>query len=148
LDQDFAARGASQASIYNELGFHQVGLNQATLSLAADPGSSSAHRFLADINSTVPRYGIARSSELLQAQLRWSLGAPPLQPQLANDVLFRNAFFGPAAVGLSEFNPLFIRDGIQTQLFGLLGSNDTWGDQAILSGLNGPVFIQHQSVCC
>jgi len=139
LDQDLAARGASQASVYNELGFHQAGLNQATQSLAADPSSSSAHRFLADINSTVPRYGIARASELLQAQLRQPLGAPPLQPQLANDVLFQNAFFGPATVGLNEFNPLFIRDGIRTQVFGLFGNNDTWGDQLIVSGLNGPV---------
>ena len=139
LDQDLAARGASQASVYNELGFHQAGLNQATQSLASDPGNGSAHRFLADINSTVPRYGIARASELLQAQLRQPLGAPPLQPQLANDVLFQNAFFGPATVGMNEFNPLFIRDGIQTQVFGLLGKNETWGDQVIVSGLNGPV---------
>jgi hypothetical protein len=48
-------------------------------------------------------------------------------------------FFGPATVGLNEFNPLFIRDGLQTQLFGLFGNYDTWGDQIILSGLSGPV---------
>jgi tetratricopeptide (TPR) repeat protein len=137
LDQDLAARAASQASVYNELGFHQLGINEAAGSLAIDPGSGSAHRFLADMNSTLPRYGIARASELLQSQLRQPLGAPPLQAQLANDVLFRSAFFGSETVGLNEFNPLFVRDGLQTQVFGLLGSNDTWGDQVILSGLNG-----------
>lgn len=139
LDQDLAARGASQAVVYNELGFHQLGLNEAAQSLAVDPASSSAHRFLADINSTLPRYGIARASELLQAQLRQPLGAPPLQPQLANDVLFQNTFFGAATVGLNDFNPLFIRDGVKTQVFGLVGDDDTWGEQVILNALNGPV---------
>jgi hypothetical protein len=58
---------------------------------------------------------------------------------LANDVAFKNAFFCPAAVGLNEFNPLFLQDGYDLQLFGLLGDNDTYGDQAILNGLHGPV---------
>jgi hypothetical protein len=82
---------------------------------------------------------IARASELLQAQLRQPLGAPPLQAQLANDIQFKNAFFGPATVGLNEFNPLFIQDGLDLQLFGLLGDDNTYGDQAILNGLRGPV---------
>ena len=138
IDQDQAARGASQATVYNELGFHQSGLVEANWSLAADPGSSSAHRFLADMYATLPRFGIARASELLQSQLRQPLGAPPLQPQLANDVIFQNSFFGPTTVGLDEFNPLFVHDGISTQVFGLLGNFETWGDQVILNGLNGP----------
>jgi len=138
LDLDLAARNASQATVYNELGFHQLGLTEAAQSLAVDPASSAAHRFLADIYATVPRYDIARASELLQAQLRQPLGAAPLQPQLANDVLFKNTFFGPATVGLNEFNPLFIQDGLDLQFFGLLGNQDTWGDQAIVSGLYGP----------
>ncbi len=138
LDQDLAARGASQATVYNELGFHQLGLTQAARSLSVDPASGSAHRFLADIYATLPRHDIARASELLQAQLRQPLGAPPLLPQLANDVLFKNTFFGVATVGLNEFNPLFIRDGLDFQFFGLLGDNDTYGDQVIMSGLHGP----------
>lgn len=137
LDEDAASRSASLASVYNELGFHQVGVIQATDSLATDPGSSSAHRFLADMNATLPRYDIARASELLQAQLRQPLGTVPLQAQLANDILFQSAFFGASTIGLSEFNPLFVREGLRTQVFGLLGSDDTWGDQVILSGLNG-----------
>ena len=141
LDQDLAARNVSQASVYNELGFHQRGLIAAVGSLALDPASGSAHRFLADIYATTPGYEISRASELLVAQLRQPLGAPPLQTQLANDVLFRNSFFGPSMVGPQEFNPLFLRDDVQAQLFGFVGNNDSYGDQAILSGLNGPVYF-------
>jgi len=139
LDQDLAARGVSRATVYNELGFHQLGLTEAARSLSVDPASGSAHRFLADIYATLPRHEIARASELLQAQIRQPLGAPPLLPQLANDVLFKNTFFGAATVGLNEFNPLFIRDGLDFQFFGLLGDNDTYGEQAIISGLHGPL---------
>ena len=89
----------------------------------------------------MPRHEIARTSELLQAQLRQPLGAPPLQPQLANDILFKNTFFGPATVGLNEFNPLFIRNGQDLQVFGVLGDNDTYGDQVILNVLDGPVSL-------
>ena len=73
------------------------------------------------------------------SQLRQPLGAQPLQTQLANDVLFKNTFFGPATVGLHEFNPLFVRDDLQFQIFGFGGNQDTYGDQAVISGLNGPV---------
>jgi hypothetical protein len=34
---------------------------------------------------------------------------------------------------------LFIQDGLDLQLFGLLGDDNTYGDQAILNGLRGPV---------
>src|SRR5262245_6473898 len=139
LDSDLAARNASQAIVYNELGFHQSGLVSAAESLAVDPGSGSAHRFLADIYAATPRYEIARASELLQSQLRQPLGAPALQAQLSNDILFKNAFFGPSSVGLNEFNSLFLQDGLQVQVFGLLGSQDAWGDQVIVSGLDGPI---------
>ena len=139
LDQDLAARNASQATVYNELGFHQLGLTAAAGSLALDSRSGSAHRFLADVYATTPGYEIARASELLVSQLRQPLGAQSLQTQLANDVLFKNTFFGPATVGLHEFNPLFVRDDLQFQIFGFAGNHGTYGDQAVVSGLNGPV---------
>ena len=139
LDQDLAARNASRATVFNELGLHELGLTEAAGSLSLDPGSGSAHRYLADMYATLPRHEIARASELLQAQLRQPLGAPALQTQLANDVLFQNSFFGPSLVGHNEFNPLFLRDDLQFQVFGQLGDDDTYGDQAIVSGLNGPV---------
>jgi Tfp pilus assembly protein PilF len=139
LDQDLAARNVSQATVYNELGFAQRGLTEASESLAVDPANGSAHRFLADAYATLPRHDISRASELLQAQLRQPLGAQSLQAQLANDIAFRDVFFGPAAVGPNEFNPLFLRDGNGVQVFGLFGNNDTYGDQVIVDGLHGPV---------
>lgn len=139
IEQDAAANNASQAVIYNDLGFHQLALTEAAQSLAVDPGSGAAHRFLSDSYATLPRHDISRASELLQSQLRQPLGAPPLQAQLANDVQFKTAFFGPATVGLNEFNPLFLADGLDAQVFGLLGNNDTYADQVILNGLHGPV---------
>jgi hypothetical protein len=57
---------------------------------------------------------------------------------LANDFLFTSSFFGPSAVGFNEFNSLFIRDGVSGQAFALLGSEESWGDQALLTGINGP----------
>jgi Tfp pilus assembly protein PilF len=139
IEQDAAANSASQAVIYNDLGFHQLALTEAAQSLAVDPGSGAAHRFLSDTYATLPRHEISRASELLQSQLRQPLGAPPLQAQLANDIQFRTAFFGPATVGLNEFNPLFLADGLDLQVFGLAGDNHTYADQVILNGLHGPV---------
>ena len=141
LDQDFAARSISTATIYNELGFSQLGLAKAADSLALDEASPSAHRFLADIYATLPRHDIARASELLQAQLRQPLGSPPLQPQLANDLLFKNNFYGPTSVGFGEFNPLFIRDRTEVQAFGVYGDPKLWGQQVVVNGLYGPVSL-------
>lgn len=139
IEQDAAANNASQAVIYNDLGFHQLALTQAAQSLAVDPGSGAAHRFLSDSYATLPRHDISRASELLQSQLRQPLGAPPLQAQLANDIQFKTAFFGPATVGLNEFNPLFIAEGLDLQVFGLAGDHSSYADQVILNGLHGPV---------
>ncbi len=60
LDQDRAARGASLARIYNDLGFEQLGINEATKSLSLDPSNAGAHRFLSDVYATQPRSEIAR----------------------------------------------------------------------------------------
>jgi tetratricopeptide (TPR) repeat protein len=69
LDSDLAARSSSLARIYNNLGFQQLGLAEGYRSINTDPGNFSAHRFLADSYSTLPRHEIARTSELLQSQL-------------------------------------------------------------------------------
>jgi Flp pilus assembly protein TadD len=139
LDQDAAARSASQAKIYNELGLSQLGLIAATTSLQQDPASAPAHRFLADVYATLPRHEIARASELLQAQLRQPLGAPPLQAQLANDFLLQSSLFGPMSIGLNEFSPLFLSDQLGLQAYGTLGNHDTYGEQIIVSGVRGPL---------
>jgi tetratricopeptide (TPR) repeat protein len=141
LDQDLGSRSVNQARVFNELGSSQLGLLEATESLTSDPASYSAHRLLADTYARIPRYGIARASELLQAQLQQPLGAAPLQAQLANDVLFKTDFFGPKSVGINEFNPLFVRSDVGLQLFGLVGNERTYGDQVVLNALHGPLSL-------
>ena len=83
LDQDRAARGASLARIYNDLGFQQLGINEATKSLSFDPGNAGAHRFLSDTYVNQPRQEISRVSELLQAQLLQDININPVQPSLS-----------------------------------------------------------------
>lgn len=70
LDQDSASRSAGLARIYSDLGFDQLAIREASVSLSADPGSYSAHQLLADSYLALPRHEIARASEQLQAQLR------------------------------------------------------------------------------
>lgn len=135
LDEDLAARSASLARIYDDLGFQQRALVEGWLSLNTDPGSHSAHRFLADTYSVLPRHDTARVSELLQSQLLQPLNVLPVQPQLGLNNSFILAGAGPADPGFNEFNPLFTRNRLFALVNALVGGNDTYGDQVILSGV-------------
>ena len=97
LDQDRAARGTSLARIYNDLGFEQLGINEATKSLSLDPANAGAHRFLSDVYATQPRREIARVSELLQAQLLQDININPVQPSLSETNLSIFTAAGPHA---------------------------------------------------
>lgn len=135
LDQDRAARGTSLARIYNDLGFEQLGINEATRSLSLDPGSAAAHRFLSDSYLGRPRYEIARVSELLQAQLFQDININPVQPSLSQPNVGLITSGGPARLGFNEFTPLFERNQAQFNVSGLAGSHSTWGNEAVVSGL-------------
>ncbi|MET0072476.1 MAG: TonB-dependent receptor [Candidatus Thiodiazotropha sp.] len=135
LDQDEAARNASQARIYQDLGFEQLARKEAYRSLRTSAHSHSAHRLLADSYSEKPLYEKARLSELLQSQLFQPLNRTPIQPQLSTSNLGILNGAGPSAGGFSEYTPLFTRNGLDIQLNGIGGSNDTAGDDLILSGL-------------
>jgi Tfp pilus assembly protein PilF len=135
LDQDRAARGASQARIYNNLGFEQLGINQSTRSLALDPANASAHRFLADTYRQVPRREISRVSELLQAQLLQDVNINPAQPSIAATNLNIVTAGGPATPGFNEFTPLFQSNGAQFNFSGIAGNNDTKGWEGVVSGV-------------
>jgi tetratricopeptide (TPR) repeat protein len=137
LDEDRAARESSLARIYDDLGFDQLALVEASKSLSLDPASYSAHRFLSDTYATLPRHEIARVSELLQAQLLQPLNINPVQPRLAVTDLNILAAAGPAEAAFNEYSTLFERDRPQLTISGLLGNNGTLGDEAVLSGLNG-----------
>ena len=90
LDSDAAARAASQARIFSELGFEQRALVEGWQAVNRDPSNFSAHRFLADSYAALPRHEIARVSELLQSQLLSPVTNTPLQPRLAVSNLFLN----------------------------------------------------------
>lgn len=135
LDQDSAARSASQARIYSDLGFDQLALQQAYTSLNRDPANHSAHRLLADAYATMPRHEIARVSELLQAQLLQPVSNHALQPQLGVSALATTNNVGPAQLAFNEFNPLFVSDGLSLQANGVSGTNNTNGHDVVVSGI-------------
>jgi tetratricopeptide (TPR) repeat protein len=137
LDEDLAARSANLARIYDDLGFQQRARVEAWKSVTADPGSFSAHRFLADSYSTLQRHEIARVSELLQSQLLQPLNITPLQPELAvaNLAILQGA--GPSSLSFYEYNPLFTRNGTGLQTNVLVGNNDTVADNFVVSGIHG-----------
>jgi tetratricopeptide (TPR) repeat protein len=135
LDEDLAARSASLGRIYSDLGFQQLALVEGWKSVNVDPSNYSAHRFLADVYAALPRHEIARVSELLQSQLLQPINITPVQPQLAESNLFILDGAGPAAPSFNEFNPLFVRNRLALQASGVVGDNDTFGDELAQSGL-------------
>ena len=135
LDEDRATRAANLARIYDDLGFRQRALLEGWQSLEVDPANYSAHRFLADSYSALPRHEIARVSELLQSQLLQPLTITPVQPQLGLSKSFFLVGAGPATSSFNEFNPLFERNRLSVWVSGLVGNNATYGDQVVLTGL-------------
>ncbi|MDQ3775793.1 MAG: TonB-dependent receptor [Pseudomonadota bacterium] len=136
LDEDRAARSTSLARIYDDLGFTQRGLVEASKTLGLDPADYSAHRFLSDTYGRLPRHQIARVSELLQAQLLQPININPVQPQLNERTLNIVTGAGPARAAFNEYSRLFERNRPQLILSGVLGNNDTFGDEAVLSGIH------------
>ncbi len=141
LDEDLAARSASLARIYRDLGFEQLALVEGWKSVNTDPASHSAHRFLADSYSVLPRHEIARVSELLQSQLLQPINITPVQPELAESNLFILNGAGPSDLSFNEFNPLFNRNRIGLQTSGVVGNNSTFGEEIVLSAVKDKFSI-------
>ena len=135
LDSDLAARSAAIARVYGNLGFQQRALLEGWSSVNSDPTNFSAHRFLADSYSVLPRREIARVSELLQSQLLQPTNIAPIQPQQAESNLFLVAAQGPAGQSFNEFNTIFNRNRLAVQGSGLLAENDTYGGEGVVSGI-------------
>jgi predicted Zn-dependent protease len=135
LDQDRAARGTSLARAYDDLGFHQPGVREATNSLALDPGNPAAHRFLSDTYGGLRRREGARVSELLQAQMLQDININPVQPSLSETNLNIVTQGGPAEAGFNEFTPLFERNRAQLNVTGVAGNHDTFGGEGVASVL-------------
>jgi len=135
LDSDLAARSASLARIYSDLGYQQRALLEGYESVNTDPANFSAHRFLADSYAALPRHEIARVSELLQSQLLQPSNITPIQPGLAESNLLLISSGGAADTSFNEFNPLFNRNRATVQASGLAGSNDTRAGEGIVAGI-------------
>jgi Tfp pilus assembly protein PilF len=135
LDSDEAARSASLARIYSDLGFQQRALVEGWKSVNTDPSNFSAHRLLADSYSVLPRHKVARVSELLQSQLLQPINITPIQPSIAESNLFSISGGGPANPSFREFNPLFNRNRIALQGSGIFGENSTYGGEGLVSGI-------------
>ncbi|WP_170161126.1 FecR domain-containing protein [Methylocaldum marinum] len=135
LDDDLAARSAALGRIYTDLGFGQRAVVEGWRSLSVEPGNYSAHRLLADSYSSLPRHEIARASEVLQSQLLQPINTTPIQPHLAEGRLLIPDGAGPSRLSFNEFNPMFTRDRFSFQASGIAGSNDTFGEELVHSGL-------------
>ena len=141
LDEDAATRAVSLGRIYDDLSFRELGINTAGRSLALDPASPAAHRFLADLLRGVPRQEVARASELLQSQLLQDPNLQPIQPTLPFTDLDIVAENGPRRVGFNEFTPLFVRDGIHLDAAGTVGSYETRAGEAGVATLVGRTSV-------
>lgn len=137
LDNDQAARSVSLGRIYGDLGFEQAGLVEGWKSVTTDPVNYSAHRFLADSYSALPRSEIARLSEILVSQLLQPLNNNPVQPWLSDSSPAILAGSGPLTPSFNEFSQLFIRDRVQLLLGGVAGEQKTLGEEVIVTGLHG-----------
>jgi len=139
LDKDAATRAAARGRIYSELGFDRLGVQSATKSLSLDPGNHSAHRFLSGMWATRPRHEIARVSELLSSQLLQPVNADPVPPQFLESDIDTVSVSRAISSGFNEYSNLYERDDVKFRVAGFAGNNDTWGNEAIVSGLMGPV---------
>ena len=136
MDSDVAARSSSIARIYTNLGFQQVALVEGWSAVGTDDTSFTAHRFLADSYSVLPRHEVARVSELLRSQLLQPLNVTPIQPSLAESNLFLLSALGPLASSFNEFNALMVnRNRITGQANGIVGSQSTLAGETIVSGI-------------
>lgn len=135
LDKDRAARGASLARAYRDVGFEELAAGEASESLAGAPGNASAHRFLADSYQGVRRVEIARVSEQFQAQMLQDLSLHPVQPSTAEANLNISTAGGPAGVGFNEFTPLFQRNQAHASVSGFVGNEGTHGAELAASGI-------------
>jgi len=135
LDADEAARSASLARVYSDLGFQQLALVEGWKSVNTDPSNFSAHRLLADSYAVLPRHQIARVSELLQSQLLQPINTTPIQPRLAESNLFLISAGGPAGLSFNEFNPIFNRNQVNFQTTGITGSDNTFAGEGVIAGI-------------
>jgi tetratricopeptide (TPR) repeat protein len=135
LDSDAAARSASLGRIYSDLGFENLALVEGWKAVNTDVANHSGHRLLADSYASQPRSEIARVSELFQAQMLQPNNLVPIQPRQGEGSLFLLSSQGPSNLSFTEFNPLFERNRAAVQANGLVGGDDTYLGEGIVSAV-------------
>ncbi|NOU23887.1 MAG: TonB-dependent receptor [Methyloglobulus sp.] len=135
LDSDRAARGASLARIYDNLGFQQRGVVEAISSLQTDPTNYSAHRFLSDTYVTQPGRETAQLSELLQAKMLQPININPVQPHLSVSQRGLLNASGIANSSFQDFTRVFEGNRPQLLVSGVAGNQGILGDEVVLSGI-------------
>lgn len=136
LKEDLAVRGARLARLHRDLGFEERSLVEGRVAVTGDPTSAAAHRLLADTFASSPNQIAARDSELLQAELLQSANSNPVQPHLPSGITTALDDSAPASIGINEYGRAFERDGPRLIANGIVGTNATFADNVILSGLH------------
>lgn len=138
LDQDLATRSASQARIYNKLGFSELAVQEGRDATITDPSNYAAHRMLAESYLSVPRHEVARVSEVLQAQLLQPANVIPVRQKLSESAL--NLFdVIDIKTGSNEWDSLYLNDSVRIDANALAGSQNTRGVEYGFSGVAGRV---------
>jgi len=125
LDEDNAARGASQGLTYSTIGFADQAVLAGATSVQQAPSDYAGHRLLAEAYGKARYYETLTASERLQATLHQPLGVKPLPLGLSETGLQVVEGTSPADLGINEYSPLFVQEGIDASLTMLSGSHDT-----------------------
>lgn len=134
IDQDEAVRNINLASIYQDLGFEQAALNEATKSLNNNPSNHSAHQFLAGLYGNKPRHEIATVSELFQGRLLQPVSLNPVRPQ-STETNLNLSSSSHSNLGFNEYSSLFTQNGSHFYSNLSKGSNNTDTSELIVAGL-------------
>jgi len=122
LDNDLAVRSADLASIYNDLGFEQLGMVTARRSADADQSNYSSHMFLAGNYRNLAGFAPAFLSETLQARIYQPVNVNAVRPDVVNE-----------SVSFNEYTALLDRPRIR----GFAGAS-YGGTETDLSGVIDP----------
>jgi tetratricopeptide (TPR) repeat protein len=139
IDQDLAARQASQARAFKALGFDQLALNNAAKSLSVDFGDHAAHQLLAEAYERLPRHDLASRSEALQAELRRPVAAPQPTTRLVGENAFQLQDLSPFRTGAGEYGSLLDVSGPRLYADAVVGDRGTRGSRLLIGGANGPL---------
>ncbi len=141
LGEDTATRESLIGRVYDVLGFEQQAIEAGARAVAADPTNPGAHRFLADVYRTRPGFEIAQTSERLVSQLLSGPSLAPVQPQLGEADLALFDGLGASRITFHEFNPAFDSDGVRLDVAGLVGTQNTLGNELSFTAKEGDFSV-------